>query len=925
MHFLNHLPIKSKLFLIFIIPTFALIYQISISIYTKSQILDETDKLSISIQLATKITSLVHETQKERGMSAGYLGSKGKKFSDKVLEQRTHTDEKLKALTSAMQKDNLKVLAPIFVSHLEKALANFASLKSIRKRITDLSIDKSKAIAFYTNSNANFLDAIAKLAKSSTNDKITKELNSYINFLYSKERAGVERAVGASAFSSDSISAEGRIKFNNLIAEQESFIKSCTILKDTDSQNYYEQIVQGKVINDVEKMRKILLKAHNIGGFNLDATHWFNTITKKISMLKEIEEYMEKNFDPSTQSLKKATDFLITFNALVHETQKERGATAGYLASNGTKFKTKLLTQYKLTDKKLQIVQRRLKNLNLALYGSKFTKEIELSLTQLKKLSHIRSNILALDTNLKDGVTFYTTLNSHIINSTAALIPYATSAKCVKTLNRYYSFLMAKERAGIERAILAMTFTKNKFEDTLKVKLTEIVTEQKTYLNLFLANSTDDKALLNFYNAKKNSPTFQEVKRLREIALNATSIGGFGVDASIWFQAITAKINLLKQVEDNLSKDLLEHIKSINEEQLSSLLTLIALGIFVVFLSGILGYIISLFITNSLQNILHTAQDLSSGDGDLTKRLEITSKDEIGEVAKEINNFIHKVQETISLVKQGSHENVSISKKLYSSSEYVKENITSESQIVQSTNKEITHVNDSLLVGVNDAKENYNKISEANTDLNQASQKINQLTEKINLTSATEQELAQQLQELSVNATDVKNVLEVIGDIADQTNLLALNAAIEAARAGEHGRGFAVVADEVRKLAENTQKSLIEINASINTIVQSILDASSQMNDNAKTVVDLVDISIDVENAILTSTQVMQDALDASSKSMKDSETMSKETSVVSQGIENINTLASKNLESVKEIADSASNLNTLTENLNTQLDKFKT
>ena len=925
MQFLNNLPIKSKLFLIFIIPTLALIYQISVSIYSKSHILDETDKLSISIQLATKVTALVHETQKERGMSAGYLGSKGVKFVHQIREQRLHTDEKFKALTQSMKQYNLELLAPLFVLNLQNALVKFSNLDSIRNRVSSLNIDKADAITFYTQSNANFLDSIAKLAKVSTNDTTTKELNSYINFLYSKERAGIERAVGASAFSADSITAKARIKFNNLIAEQESFIKSCEILKNTDSPKYYEEIVNGDAILDVTKMRETLLQAHNIGGFNIDATHWFETITKKISMLKEIQEYIEINFEPSTQSLTDATNFLISFNALVHETQKERGATAGYLASNGTKFKTKLLMQQKLTDNKLNIVKRKFKNLNFSLYDIKFKREIDTSLFQLNQLSEIRSRIFAQEISLKNAVKYYTTLNTHIINTTASLIPSAPGAKCTKTLNKYYTFLMAKEKAGIERAILAMTFTKNKFEDGLKVKLTKIVTQQSTYLELFLANSSDDKTLLKFYNDKTNSSTFHEVQRLRDIALNATTIGGFNTDASKWFNSITAKINLLKQVEDNLSNDLLSHINTINDEQSNSLIMLIILGILVIFISAVLGYIVSLFITDSLKSILHTAKDLSSGDGDLTKRLEITSKDEIGEVAQEINNFIHKVQETIDLVKRGSHANVSISQKLYTSSEYVKTNISHESKIVQTTNKEITHVNHSLLTGVNDAKENYTQISKANNDLNQANEKINLLTEKINLTSETEQELAQQLQELSINATDVKNVLNVIGDIADQTNLLALNAAIEAARAGEHGRGFAVVADEVRKLAENTQKSLVEINASINTIVQSILDASAQMNNNAQTVIDLVEISHDVESTILTSTQVMQDALTASSKGMQDSETMSKETITVSEGIEEINLLASKNLQSVKEIADEALSLNTLTEDLNTQLDKFKT
>lgn len=254
----------------------------------------------------------------------------------------------------------------------------------------------------------------------------------------------------------------------------------------------------------------------------------------------------------------------------------------------------------------------------------------------------------------------------------------------------------------------------------------------------------------------------------------------------------------------------------------------------------VVGIFVLLFInrgvTRKLSEFVVMVGEFTHGDGDLTRRIPVTSNDEIGELGKNINQFVKNVHEIITEVKASADEVASGNSQLAATMEELSTTFSLQSEQVSTVASNMDTMSDSSKGMVADLAQNISKMKDANDAVGKGSNQLQVVIGSMNEIKHKTTRLGNTISSLNESSVKIGDILSVINDIADQTNLLALNAAIEAARAGDAGRGFAVVADEVRKLAERTQSSTSEISAIITNLQNESSDASKEMQSAAESV-----------------------------------------------------------------------------------------
>ena len=390
------------------------------------------------------------------------------------------------------------------------------------------------------------------------------------------------------------------------------------------------------------------------------------------------------------------------------------------------------------------------------------------------------------------------------------------------------------------------------------------------------------------------------------------------------FQAFSKARNLLDQLEDKRLAHVDEFTQKIDKSSDS-----IAHQLYVLLILGVLSTVAAVFflpllVTVPLQQISDRIKNIAAGDGDLTIRIQVDRDDELGELAKHVNRFMDQLQDLIRQVRNNTNEVSTAAEGLLEVSSNSQRAADDQCQAITMV---VTAVNE-LTMAIQEVARNTSNTAQSTKDANhiaeQGQERIRLAVNHVQGLSNHVTQTASAMVKLEDEAKNVTSVIDVIRGVAEQTNLLALNAAIEAARAGEQGRGFAVVADEVRTLASRTQQSTADIQGMLSQLQQGVQKAVEGMNASATMTNEAVTSASDVGSSLSGIGSAVQAITNMAIQIASAVEEQSSVTAEIDKNLVEINQLAMTNSEGAARTAAASQHLSQLSSSLRDNLRRFK-
>ena len=616
-------------------------------------------------------------------------------------------------------------------------------------------------------------------------------------------------------------------------------------------------------------------------------------------------------------------------SAVVHEMQKERGMSAGFIASKGAKFAQELPGQRKLTDEKQAALADTLNSFDAASFGTGLVSGIEEAQQALSELSNKRGQISNLDISVPQMAGYYSPTIAKLLKIVEEMTVLSTDVQVTNAITAYTAFLQGKERAGIERAMGAGGFGSGEFKPGIYRRFLQLIAMQETYLGRFaIYASAEQKAFLA---STLTGAAVDEVDRMRKIAIESPVTGTLeGVEGGHWYNTITEKINLLKTVEDKVANDLMAIAGSIKEAAHSAFLLLTVITIILLVVTSGMVFFIVTGITRPITGMTGAMQRLAEGDHESEIPAQ-NQRDEIGIMASAVQVFKENAiavkrqeeeqeQARLDNEKKLRDERLELADGFEQAVMGIVQSVgdaagtmsTSAEQmrgIADRTSERVTTVTSASVQASANVQSVATATEEMTATVQEISRQVNSSTE-ISNGAVTESEAAtEQVQGLAESSQRIGEGVNLINDIASQTNLLALNATIEAARAGDAGKGFAVVASEVKNLASQTARATEDISAQITDIQGATGSAVAAIGGISKTIGQISETS----NSISAAVEEQGASTEGISRNVQEAaqgtEEVNSNMGEVNSGAQETGTAAGEVLEAANELSQQAGSL----------------
>ena len=601
--------------------------------------------------------------------------------------------------------------------------------------------------------------------------------------------------------------------------------------------------------------------------------------------------------------------------SLVHEVQKERGLTAGYLGAKGSKFGSELKAQRLNVDKAAKAFSRSVEENTV---HGQLLRHAKAILTALNSVPALRTQVDNLDIELSSALKAYTAINIMGLDTLHIGVSGTSSDALSKSLSGVLYLSSAKESSGIERAVLTNVFSAGRMNSMLRSRFQTLLTKQEVYLSLALGILPDDMSTK--VQQGLTNPAVTKINPYREEVQQKDA--NYTSDAAEWFAAATARINALKALEDELLTSTQEKASRQYTNSLVSLtveLLVLFVGLLVTFL---LFKAVSLRKKQSL--CIEKGIRIALDERDLKDEIDIISRDELGTAAGDINKLTRTFFEDLMLFKQRSAN-------IKNSSAVTAQSIDSNQNSLASLQQEVSQI----AASAEELQYSIQSISqtiESNVSRTESASRESHLSKDkvanaVKLIAQTSQDMEQTVSKLSTLNEKVESISSMVGlirGIAEQTNLLALNAAIEAARAGEQGRGFAVVADEVRSLASRTQQATGDIASFVEELLDSAAESADMIERSHNQSSDAAAQAHEINESLTRIDDMIAEINESTQLISESSKEQTKAVESITNGIIHINEVATENVRDNEKVLELAKTVEDETIAVNEIVQRYK-